>query len=130
MTRRISTALTLLTGSIGAATLLGAVMAQTAQPLPRSIAASPDIYRVLAEDARYKVIEVVWKPGQRDVMHSHPASAVYYLTDCHLRIHAADGATREARPKAGAAIVQQPITAHALENIGSADCKLVMFEPA
>lgn len=101
-----------------------------AQPLPRSYIASPDIYRVLAQNDQFKVIAVTWKPGQKDVLHSHPANAVYYLTDCSLRLYAMDGSYRDAQPKAGAAIVQAAIPGHVLENIGTADCRLVMFEPA
>jgi beta-alanine degradation protein BauB len=101
-----------------------------AQQLPRSFAASPDIYKVVAQSEQYKVIEVTWKPGQRDIQHSHPASAVYYLTDCSLRIHAPDGSFRDAKPKSGMAMVQAPIPGHVLENTGAAECRIVMFEPA
>ncbi len=115
-----------------AALSLGATLAASvqAQPSPRSFDASPDIYKVIAQNDQFKVIAVTWKPGQKDVLHSHPASAVYYLTDCSLRIHAPDGSTREGQPRAGMAIVQPPIPGHVLENIGSADCRLIMFEPA
>ena len=104
--------------------------AAIAQDLPRSYAASPDIYKVVAEDARYQVITVTWKPGQKDVAHSHPASGVYYLTDCDLRLYNANGtAAREVHPRAGMGLVQAPIPGHVLENIGTSDCRLVMFEP-
>lgn len=112
------------------ALLLAPAGAAQAQPLPRSFAASPDIYKVIAQNEQYKVIAVTWKPGQKDVLHSHPANAVYYLTDCSLRIHAPDGSSRDAQPRAGAAIVQAPIPGHVLENVGGTDCRLVMFEPA
>jgi quercetin dioxygenase-like cupin family protein len=101
-----------------------------AQQLPRSFVASPDIYKVAAQNEQYKVIAVTWKAGQKDSLHSHPASAVYYLTDCSLRIHAQDGSYRDVQPKAGHAFVQAPIPAHALENLGTTDCRLVMFEPS
>jgi hypothetical protein len=104
--------------------------AQPTQPFPRSFVASPDIYKVIAQNNEYKVIAVTWKPGQKDVMHSHPSNAVYYLTDCSLRIHAQDGTFRDAQPKAGGALIQGQIGAHILENIGAADCRLIMFEPA
>jgi quercetin dioxygenase-like cupin family protein len=107
-----------------------ALGAAQAQPLPRSFDASPDIYRVIAQDEQFKVISVVWKPGQKDVIHSHPASAVYYLTACSLRVHAQDGTFRDVKPIAGMALVQKPIPAHVLENTGTSDCRLVMFEPA
>jgi hypothetical protein len=101
-----------------------------AQQLPRSFVASPDIYKVIAQNEQYKVIVVTWKPGQKDIRHSHPANAVYYLTDCNLRIHAQDGSFLDVQPKAGAAIVQVPIPGHVLENTGATDCRLVMFEPS
>lgn len=109
---------------------LGNATDALAQELPRSFVASPDIYKVIAENDQYKVIAVIWKPGQKDVVHSHPANAVYYLTDCSLRIYAPDGTHRDAQPRAGFAIVQRPIPGHVLENIGTSDCRLVMFEPS
>jgi hypothetical protein len=101
-----------------------------AQQLPRSFVASPDVYKVIAQNDQYKVISVTWKPGQKDILHAHPANAVYYLTDCSLRVHAQDGSFRDVAPRAGAAVVQVPIPGHALENVGTADCRLVMFEPS
>jgi len=106
---------------------LGPVAAQTP---PRSYVASPDIYKVLAQNEQYKIIAVAWRPGQKDLMHSHPASGVYYLTDCSLRLHAPDGSARDVQPKAGLALVQSAIPGHVVENTGSSDCKLIMFEPA
>lgn len=100
-----------------------------AQGLPRSFEASPDVYKVIAQNAQYRVIAVTWKPGQRDQLHSHPPSAVYYLTDCEVRVHMQDGTFRDFKPRSGTAIVQAPIPAHALENTGTTECRLVMFEP-
>lgn len=98
--------------------------------VPHSLAASPDIYKVVAEDARYRVIEVTWAPGQRDVQHSHPASAVYYLMDCSLAQYRADGTLLAQRDApAGFAIVQPPIASHSIQNVGTKPCKLIMFEP-
>lgn len=115
-----------------AATCAGLLAAApaSAQQLPRSFDASPDIYKVIAQNEQYKVIAVTWKPGQKDVLHAHPANAVYYLTDCSLRVHAPDGTYRDAQPRAGFALVQSPIPGHVLENTGSADCRIVMFEPS
>lgn len=131
---RIPTAL-LAAAAFGVHALAGSALAQTSAALaaaptrPHSLVASPDIYKVLAEDTRYRVILVTWKPGQKDVMHSHPASGVYYLNDCTLRNHLEDGSYTDGKPKAGMARVQSPIRAHVIENIGATECKLVMFEP-
>lgn len=111
------------------AALLASSVVQAQEP-PRSFVASPDIYKVLAQNEQFKVIAVTWQPGQKDVLHSHPASAVYYLTDCSIRVHQPDGSYRDFQPPAGYAVVQAPIAAHMLENIGATECRIVMFEPA
>lgn len=126
MSRTLKLALSLATALCGWATVLPA----GAQQNPRSFVASPDIYKVLAQNEQFKVISVTWRPGQKDVLHSHPANGVYYLTDCSLRIYAPDGSFRDAQPKAGYAAVQAEIPGHVLENIGASDCRLVMFEPS
>ena len=116
--------------ALAALAALVAAGAAAAQTVPHSLAASPDIYKVIAENDQYRVIEVTWQPGQRDQPHSHPASAVYYTMDCTLRGYDAKGSRLGERAvKAGTAIVQAPIAAHMLENVGPTACKLIMFEP-
>lgn len=119
----------LLPVAVAAASLL-ALPAAAQAVLPRSYVASPDIYKVIAQNEQFQVIDVRRQPGQKDAMHSHPASGVYYLTDCQLRLHAPDGTSRDVQLKAGFALAQAPIPAHVLENIGAGECRLVMFEPA
>jgi len=100
-----------------------------AQAVPPGFVASPDIYKVIAENDKYRVIEVTWKPGQKDLSHSHPDAAVYYLTNCSMRNQYAGRPPMEGSPLAGTARVQAPIASHTVENIGSTDCRLIMFEP-
>lgn len=100
-----------------------------AQTKPRAYDASPDIYYVIAQNEKFKVILATWKPGQRDLPHSHPANAVYFVDDCSLRAHAPDGSVRELYTKSGSATVQEPIPGHVIENSGIRDCRVVMFEP-
>ena len=99
-----------------------------AQSAPHSFVASPDIYKVVAENEQYRIVAVTWKPGQRDQQHSHPVAGVYYVTDCHLRGYGPDGKSREGQRKAGSATVNKPVQSHAVENIGQSECRLVMFE--
>lgn len=100
-----------------------------ADSAPQSHAASPEIYRVVAEDEKYRVIEATWKPGQKDVWHSHPIAYQYHVTDCSMRISTPDGKSRDASPKAGSSRIAPPIESHHAENIGASDCKIVFFEP-
>lgn len=100
-----------------------------AQTLPRSYEASPDVYYVIAQNERFKVVLATWKPGQRDQPHSHPANAIYFVDDCSLRAHAPDGSMRELYTKSGSATVQVATPGHMIENSGIRDCRVVMFEP-
>jgi hypothetical protein len=102
----------------------------SAQQLPRSFEASSETDKVLAQNDQYRVVAVICKPGQHDVLHSRPATAVCYLTNCVSRIHSLDGEFFDAKPFAGAAIVQPLIPGRVLENIAASECNLIMLEPA
>ena len=108
---------------------LGAPSAALAQDVPHSTVASPDIYKVIAQNEQFQVISAAWKPGQRDAWHSHKDSGIYFLTPCNLRLHMPDGKSRDVNVPVGAAAVQKPVASHIAENIGNTDCKLIMFEP-
>ena len=71
---------------------------------------------------------ITWAPGQSDRMHSHGPTAGYFLTDCRLRFRFPDGRVVEAQRKAGMAFVQDSIEAHAVQNIGGTECRIVMAE--
>lgn len=105
-----------------------AAPAALAQDVPRADVASPDIYRLVAQSDKYRILEITWQPGQRDQAHSHPVAAVYFVTDCALRGHYPGGETREAKPKAGAGRVQPVVKSYWVENIGSTVCRAVLFE--
>jgi hypothetical protein len=109
-------------------TALVIVGAATAQTAPPDFTASPDVYKVRAENSSYRLVEGIWKPGQRDQMHSHPEQMYYWATPCSMRWHLPDGKTRDLTVIAGQAGAQAAIAAHVVENIGSAECRVVMFE--
>ena len=106
------------------------VLAQSLSPqaAPRSYEVSPEIYRVLAARGQTRVLMITWAPGQSDRMHSHGPTAGYFLTDCSLRYRFPDGRVVEGQRKAGTAFVQDPIAAHEVQNIGDAECRIVMTE--
>lgn len=115
-------------GRVLATSLALAAGMAMAQPVPLSFQASPDVYKVLAEGDQFRVIEVSWKPGQRDQTHGHPAAGSYFLTDCKLSFFAPDGARRDTNPRAGHAAAQKPIASHEVQNVGDTECRLIMFE--
>lgn len=109
-----------------AAALPGTVAAQAAPP---SYVANPDIYKIIAQDERYIVMDVTWKPGQKDNMHSHPKGlVVHFLTDCHSRTTTADGKVAENKRKAGETRIAGPVTAHTFENLAQTECRHIHIE--
>ena len=100
------------------------------QAAPRSFAASPEVYKVIAENEQYRVIEATWKPGQRDAWHSHgPVVASYALTPCKFRLHTPDGKFTESEGTPGRARITSVAPSHSFENVGKTECKSIHFEP-
>lgn len=98
---------------------------------PLAHVASPNVYKVLAENDQFRVIEATWQPGQEDNYHSHPADRVsLYQTDCMLRLTSIDGSTRIGKPKAGTAKARtgKPVKSHKAKNIGDQICVVRIVE--
>lgn len=114
----------LLCAALGAATT--GAFAQTVEP---SYKADPDVYKVIFEDANFRVIAVDRKKGVHDKMHSHPLpSVIYNVTDCKTKLSTPDGKSVDRDSKAGTAGPAPVIAAHSAENIGAADCKQILVE--
>jgi hypothetical protein len=117
-------------GSFIALSVLGLTSsAAIAQEAPPSWVASPDVYKVIGENAKYRIILATWKPGQIDNPHSHKPGQVIAVTDCLGRNHPAGGPPAD-RPlqKAGQVTPLAAIASHQNENIGTADCQIVLIE--
>jgi len=118
-----------LVAGLVATVALGMPIICQAENAPLSSVASPDVYKVIAENDEFRVVLQTWKPGQKDNFHSHPANAVYWLTDCNRKIVKPDGSTaKEGVVKSGAAVLQKPIVSHSFQNIGDNECQAVMVE--
>jgi hypothetical protein len=114
----------------GAAIIVGmastGAVGQTAEP---TFKGDPDVYKVIFEDANFRVIEANRKKGVKDKAHGHPvASIVYNITDCTTKQYAADGKTTESTSKAGTARAVPVVASHSAENTGTADCKTIFVE--
>jgi hypothetical protein len=115
--------------SLVAAAGLAMPLAVSAEDAAPSYKADPDVYKVIFEDANFRVIEANRKKGVRDKGHGHPvAFVVYNVTDCKTKLYAADGKTTENTSKAGTANALPVIASHSAENIGKANCKQIFFE--
>ena len=115
-------------GVLSALAAFGAAGVSVAQVVPPDFQASPDVYKVRAENDQYRLVEGTWKPGQRDQFHSHPWMLWYWVTGCSVTAHFPDGTTRNFAVSPGESGVQEPIASHSIENVGKSECKIVMFE--
>ena len=99
--------------------------------VPTGPEASPEVYKILAENDQWRVIEATWQPGQEDEFHFHPGDRVsLYQTDCALRLTNADGTYRDANPKAGKAKARtgKVVKSHKAKNIGDKVCIIQIVE--
>jgi len=108
---------------------VGSIAAKAGDVKP-SYEASPDVYKVLAENDEIRVILATWKPGQKDKVHSHPkAFGAYTIKGCNRRLTKADGSVIEGQVKPGTARVRnQAVKAHTFENLSNTECQQVLFE--
>jgi hypothetical protein len=110
------------------ATLLCAFSPAHAQTPETSYKADPDVYKVIFEDAKIRIIQAVRKAGVTDKMHSHPNFIVYGVTPCKTLQTSADGKSAETNTPAGTARALPAIAGHTAKNTGSEDCKQLFVE--
>lgn len=109
----------------------GATTALAGGDVPNAAVASPKVYKVIAENAQWRVLQATWQPGETDNFHSHTADRVsIFPMDCKLRLINADGSFKDVAPKAGHAKARtgKPVKAHKAKNIGDKVCTLQIVE--
>lgn len=88
---------------------------------------SPELYKVVIDNASVRALDVHIPAGAKSPMHSHPASVISAFTACKIKFTSSDGKTREAEFKPGDAVWRDAET-HAAENVGSAECHALQIE--
>ncbi len=106
--------------------------AAAAAPLKQdSVKVDPKHYKVEAENDRVRVLRIKYGPGEKSVMHDHPASVVVILTDGTMKF-------TEANPRPGAPARPPDAKAgqtgwadaetHLPENVGGTPMEAVLIE--
>jgi beta-alanine degradation protein BauB len=115
--------------SLVAAAGLAMSFSASAQSVPPSYTASPDMYKLLSENDQFRVVRQTIKPGKRDAWHSHAGNLVAYrLTDCKSRTHTPDGKYTDADRKRGDVAFLPAVASHSFENIGKTTCETLIVE--
>jgi len=121
MKKSIHVTLGVLVVSLGLAFGAGTVIAQDVAKI------SPNDVKVLVDNDRVRVLEILHKPGAKEPMHSHPAAVSVSLSAFKLKATKPDGTTSEREAKVGEVRWTEPVT-HAVENVGTTDQHMIMIE--
>lgn len=87
----------------------------------------PKHYTIEHEDARVRVLRIRYGPGEKSVMHAHPALVAVFLTDANVRFTYPDGKTEDVRTKAGD-VKSFPPVSHLPENLGDRAIEVIAVE--
>jgi quercetin dioxygenase-like cupin family protein len=79
------------------------------------------------ENDQVRVLRIHYGPGEKSVMHSHPASVAVFLTDGSVKFTTPDGKSQEAAGKAGE-VQWEAAGPHLPENVGAKPFDLILAE--
>ena len=74
-------------GTLATAAIVAFAVPATMDP----VMLSPQYYTVRLDNARVRVLEFRLKPGEKEVMHSHPEGVVFALADATVKTFLPDG---------------------------------------
>lgn len=92
-----------------------------------AVVVNPNVYKVLHEDERVRILDMSLPAGVTDGMHSHPDEAVYFIKGSKLRIHLPEGEPLEMDVPDGAPLSHEAWT-HSVENVGDTDLHAIVVE--
>lgn len=93
-----------------------------------AVATNPDLFRVLLDNERVRVLDQQVPPGIRENMHSHPALVKYTLSSYRATVAYPNGsATSMRRINPGQVMWFEPET-HSQKNSGRTSMHTIMFE--
>lgn len=87
----------------------------------------PKHYKVEFENDQVRVLRVTYGPGEKSVMHEHPANVAVFLTDGQAKFTLPDGTTQDAPVKQGAT-QWGGAEKHLPQNVGTKPFELILVE--
>jgi mannose-6-phosphate isomerase-like protein (cupin superfamily) len=109
------------------AALLGLALGAAALLAQDAAEVSPKVVKVKLDNDRVRVLEVISHPGDKEGVHSHPATVVFVVSGGKLRLSFADGTKRDVELATGDTAFREPVT-HSAENVGSTDVHQIIVE--
>ena len=91
------------------------------------VVTNPDLYKVVFENDRVRVLEYHDRPGDSTTPHEHPDSVMYTLTGFRRRLSSGDGVSRDVEMVAGVT-GWLPAQVHSGHNTGETDTNVIFVE--
>ncbi len=88
---------------------------------------APDVYTVVLENDRVRVLDTRTTPGGTSQMHHHPDMVGYAVTDCSWDLTSPDGETVRVEIKAGETFFLDAVD-HAAKDIGTTGSHAILIE--
>ena len=92
-----------------------------------AVTVAPDVYSVILENDKIRMLEIRTDPGATSELHSHPNMALYAVTDCTWELTGEDGETILAELKAGDPFYMDA-TVHAAKDVGPSGSHAIAIE--
>jgi quercetin dioxygenase-like cupin family protein len=88
---------------------------------------APNVYTVIFENERVRLLQVTMAPGATSAQHSHPDYLVYALSDATVRLADESGQAGEVLIKKGD-VLWRDAEVHSAENTGTVTFSGLFFE--
>jgi quercetin dioxygenase-like cupin family protein len=92
-----------------------------------AVAVAPEVYTVVFENDRVRVLDVTGVPGTISPMHGHPDSVMHALNDATIIVTTDQGDSDEFQIPAGVTF-WTPATTHSVENVGAETVHFIRVE--
>ena len=94
---------------------------------PEAVTADPAHYAVLFENDAARLLRIKYAPGDKSVMHNHPASCAVFLLDSTFKMTAPSGEAQTSNNTAGQ-VSCGDAEVHLPENAGAKPAEVVLIE--
>ena len=108
-------------------TVVGWMLAASVARAQDPVKVDPKHYTVEFENDAVRVLRIHYGPGEKSVMHSHPAAIAVFLTDSNNKMTFPNGKSEMSSVKAGEVQIT-PAGEHLPENVGDKPMELILVE--
>lgn len=92
-----------------------------------AVKADPKHYHIEFENDEVRVLRIIYGPGEKSVMHSHPRGVVFFVSDYKVTFTLPDGKVIKASGKAGTTMWTDTVQ-HLPKNIGKSPMEVIQVE--